>query len=326
MPLETEGGDLICTTRSMAPMSMPSSSEDVATRPRRVPILRRSSISLRWSAATLPWCARTRVSPASSLTAPEMRSARRRLLTKMSVEVWARTSSRSLGWMALQMEGRMGAGDGGFEFGEDLLAGIGGALFFGGGSGNGAAQEAGDFVERSLRSGESDALELAPAKRFQALQGEGEVTAALGGHEGVDFIQHDGFDGAQRFARVGGEQEVDGFRGGDQDIGGVAGEAGAFGGGGVAGADGDGGVVESDAPGAGGPGDAGEGGAQVAFDIDGKRLDGRDVEDAAALVARRHGGEHEAVDAPQECGEGFAGTGGGEDEGGVAAGDGGPAA
>src|ERR1035441_10436880 len=73
---------------------------------------------------------------------------------------------------------------------------------------------------------------------------------------------------------------------------GVTGAAGAFGGGGVAGADGDGGFVERDARGAGGLGDAGEGGAQVAFDIDGKRLDGRDVEDAAALVARRHGGEH----------------------------------
>ena len=35
--------------------------------------------------------------------------------------------------------------------------------------------------------------------------------------------------------------------------------------------------------------------------------------------------EHELVEAPQEGGEGFAGAGGGEDEGGVAAGDGGPA-
>src|ERR1035437_10789582 len=39
---------------------------------------------------------------------PGLRSARRRLLTQMRVEVGARTSSSSLGWMALQMEGRMG--------------------------------------------------------------------------------------------------------------------------------------------------------------------------------------------------------------------------
>ena len=37
MPLATEGGASICTTRSIAPMSMPSSSEEVATRPRMRP-------------------------------------------------------------------------------------------------------------------------------------------------------------------------------------------------------------------------------------------------------------------------------------------------
>ena len=37
MPLATEGGASIWTTRSIAPMSMPSSSEDVATRPRMAP-------------------------------------------------------------------------------------------------------------------------------------------------------------------------------------------------------------------------------------------------------------------------------------------------
>src|ERR1035441_8577985 len=153
MPLETEGGDSICTTRSMAPMSMPSSSEDVATRPRKVPILRRSSISLRWSAATLPWWARTRVSPASSLTAPEMRSARRRLLTKMRVEVWARTSSSSLGWMALQMEGPAGEG--------------------------GEVGEAGHIVERDFDA-EVDALGRAGVD-------DGDVAVARGGVGGFEF-------------------------------------------------------------------------------------------------------------------------------------------
>ncbi len=53
-----------------------------------------------------------------------------------------------------------------------------------------------------------------------------------------------------------GEQKVDRFRSGDQDVGGVAGEAGALGGGGVTRADGDGGFVELDAGGAGGLRDA----------------------------------------------------------------------
>jgi len=78
-------------------MSIPNSNDDVATSPRSVPIFSRSSISLRWSAATLPWCALTSVSPASSFTAPDMRSASRRLLVKISVEVCARTSSSSFG-------------------------------------------------------------------------------------------------------------------------------------------------------------------------------------------------------------------------------------
>ena len=37
MPLATDGGDSICITRSIAPMSMPSSRDDVATSPRSVP-------------------------------------------------------------------------------------------------------------------------------------------------------------------------------------------------------------------------------------------------------------------------------------------------
>ena len=46
-PLATDGGASICTTRSMAPMSMPSSSDEVATSARRRPALSRSSTSIR---------------------------------------------------------------------------------------------------------------------------------------------------------------------------------------------------------------------------------------------------------------------------------------
>ena len=58
-----------------------------ATRWRRArgscPAFSASSISTRCARAIEPWCARTSVSPASSLSAPASRSARRRLLTKM---------------------------------------------------------------------------------------------------------------------------------------------------------------------------------------------------------------------------------------------------
>ena len=217
-----------------------------------------------------------------------------------------------------------GRGGGGFEFAEDLSGGVGWGGPPGprgspwtrssfGGRGSCAAEEAGDLVQRALRGGESDALQLAAAQGFEAFQREGEMAAPLGRHKRVNFVQHHGLDGAQHFARVGGEQEVDGFRRGDQDIGGVTGETCALGSGRVAGADGDGGFVKLDSGGAGGLGDAHQWGAQVAFDIDGEGLDGRNVEYAAALMARRDGREHQAIDAPQEGGERFAGARGGED-------------
>ena len=49
-------------------------------------VFSRSSISFRCAEATLPWCARTRTSPARSFTAPEIRSASLRLFTKINVE------------------------------------------------------------------------------------------------------------------------------------------------------------------------------------------------------------------------------------------------
>ena len=97
MPLATDGGASIWMTRSMAPMSMPSSSEEVATSPRMSPALSRSSTSIRCGRASDPWCDRTSVSPASSLSALASRSAMRRLFTKMSVERCALMSSRRRG-------------------------------------------------------------------------------------------------------------------------------------------------------------------------------------------------------------------------------------
>ena len=53
-PLVTDGGASICTTRSMAPMSIPSSRDDVATSAFRRPALSRSSISIRCARASDP--------------------------------------------------------------------------------------------------------------------------------------------------------------------------------------------------------------------------------------------------------------------------------
>jgi len=91
-------------------MSMPSSSEEVATSARSVPAFSASSISRRCWRAIEPWCARARTSPASSLIAAASRSARRRLFTNSSVERCARTSSTSRGWMAVQIVGGLRLG------------------------------------------------------------------------------------------------------------------------------------------------------------------------------------------------------------------------
>ncbi len=103
-PRATEPGDSTWMTRSIAPMSMPSSSDEVATRQGRSPDFRASSISTRASRLTEPWWARAIGSSASSLSRSARRSASRRLLTNTRVERCARTSSSSSGYTAGQIE------------------------------------------------------------------------------------------------------------------------------------------------------------------------------------------------------------------------------
>jgi len=94
----------------------------------------------------------------------------------------------------------------------------------------------------------------------------------------------------------------------------------------VAGANADGGFVERDTATAGHVGNAGEGGAEVAFHVDSQGFEGGNVEDSAAWFRTFWSRvEHEAVEAPEESSEGLAGAGWGKDEGAFAAGDDGPA-
>ena len=72
-PAVTDLGDSTCSTRSTAPMSMPSSSEDVATRHGSSPALSCSSTTSRSSRASEPWWAR-----AIGVVARRARSSRRR--------------------------------------------------------------------------------------------------------------------------------------------------------------------------------------------------------------------------------------------------------
>ena len=72
-------------TRSTSPMSIPSSSEAVATSTLRSPALSRCSAARRRSRERLPWCEVTCSSPSDSVSARATRSAMRRVLTNTSV-------------------------------------------------------------------------------------------------------------------------------------------------------------------------------------------------------------------------------------------------
>ena len=72
-------------TKSTSPISMPNSSDAVATNALSFPSFKRHSADRRCSRAKLPWWEVTFSSPMRSLRARAKRSAIRRVLTKMSV-------------------------------------------------------------------------------------------------------------------------------------------------------------------------------------------------------------------------------------------------
>ena len=82
-----ERGEPNWQTRSISPISIPSSSEAVATRHCNFPCLSCCSASRRRSLDMLPWCAITVSVPRRSARCLVTRSASRLVLTKISV-VW----------------------------------------------------------------------------------------------------------------------------------------------------------------------------------------------------------------------------------------------
>ena len=223
-------------------MSMPSSSEDVATIARRRPSFSASSTSVRCSRASEPWCARTRSSSASSFKRAARRSAMRRALTNTIVERCARISSRSFGWIAGQIEERLGPRVGsstGASIGlpSSAMSSTGTITSISVGlrwpasmivTGRGrrlaivllATEEARDLFERALRRRQPDALRGRDGQLLQALERDREVRAALRRGHRVDLVDDDPPDAPERLARLRRQHQVEGLRRRDEDVGG----------------------------------------------------------------------------------------------------------
>ena len=248
-------------------MSMPSSRLLVATSARSRPVLSSSSTSRRCSRASDPWWALTSSSPASSLRRPARRSGepavvaedqRGAVVADLLEDARVHVGPDARAGLAVERRPRRLLDaraerahvlDGHDDLEVELLAHAGvddghRARPVGGA----AAEEARDLVERALRGREPDALRRLLADRVEPLERQREVRAALGARDRVDLVDDHPPDVAQRLACPGREHEVERLGRGDEDVGRVAAERGAFLGRGVAGADADGRGVQRLAP------------------------------------------------------------------------------
>ena len=181
----------------------------------------------------------------------------------------------------------------------------------------GPAEEARDLLERVLGGAQADPLQAragatggAAGLQLEALERQRQVRAALGRGHGVDLVDDHRLRTLEHAAGLGGEDQVQGLGGRDEDVRRVAGHRGALALGGVAGADPDPDLV--------GP-DPLQGGPQVALDVVRERLQRADVDHAHARSRLLVG--HQPVERPQERGQRLARARGSAHEHVLAAGD-----
>ncbi len=327
-------------------MSMPSSRLLVATSAGSRPSLSCSSISSRSSRASEPWWARTRSSPASSLSRSASRSASRRLLTKTIVRAvradQLQDARVDLGPDRAALVGARGRAAGLLIERQDLAdrchvldryhdleierlahAGIDDAhrslltCLFAIRTRLAAAEETGHDAQRTLRRRQPDALRRFLGECLEPLERQRHVCAALGAGEGVDLVDDHPLDAAQRLARLRGEQQVERLGRGDQDVRRPLAERAPLLGRRVAGAHRHLNIARQVvlAAIARRQRDTGERRTKVAVHVVNERLQRRNVEDAQA--AQRIVGDrlaHQPIEAPQERGERLARAGGSADQ------------
>ena len=79
-----------------------------------------------------------------------------------------------------------------------------------------AHQQLANHVDRPLRRRQADAHWMPFAERLEPFEAEGQMRAALVTRHGVDFVDNDGLDRAQRLPATGtGEQQIQRLGGGD---------------------------------------------------------------------------------------------------------------
>ncbi len=168
---------------------------------------------------------------------------------------------------------------------------------------------------------------LAADEGVEAFESKGEVGAALVVGDGVDLVDDDGAHVGEVLARAGGgEQEVEGLRGGDEDVGRVAQHARSLGWEGVTGADAGADGRAKKATGGGELLDLGQGAVEIFLHIVGEGLERGDVDDLGGGRERAGDGKAEKlVDGDEEGRQRLTGASGCGDECGIASEDGGPA-
>ena len=189
----------------------------------------------------------------------------------------------------------------------------------------GTAQEPGDLVHRTDGGREPDPLCRGVEQLVEPFERQREVGAALGARHRVDLVHDHGLHASQRLTGGAGQYEEQRLRGGDEDVRRHLVEAATLIGRRVARADADRDVRYRQVKALRRLPDAGQGGPEVALDVDGQCLQRADVEDPAPVPRLlRHGGGGEPVERPEEGRQGLAASGGSDDEGVTASGDGVP--
>ncbi len=277
-------GDPTWHTSSTGPTSMPSSNDAVATNARRSPARSRSSTRRRRSLDRLPWWAATCSGPRRS----PRRWARRsdnppRVHEHQRGAVLAYVVGDAVDHLAELLGGRHRGELGVGKLDADLEAAGVAAVHDGR---LGAVARAGEQTRRlldgALGGRQSDALgPRAELQMLEALEGDGQVRAALVASQGVDLVDDHGGHGAEDGpAPLRRHEEVEALGGGDHERGRRLHHGGPGPGGGVAGPHrhGDGGDGQAEL--ARHFGDLGQRTLEVLVDVDGQGLQRGHVHDA----------------------------------------------